>query len=320
MVPPALQAQEIWLVPGAKDVDLPDMFRPGAPWEKAASATQVVGLYGNPFINPVPQEQLNAIVADLNRRHIGIAVETGVMDVPAKPRPACGGWGYVEGYGPVALHELIAKKIKQAGGTIKYIAMDEPLWFGHYFRGRPGGQPGCQSPIEEVARLAASSLKAYIRAFPDVRIGDIEPANLADISSNQGRSPDWQEDLQTWATAFRAATGRPLAFLQIDVGWIQANAIQHARMVYDDAGGLLRRQLLGNIGIIYNGNPTDSSDAAWVQSARDHMTLMEGDYRMRPGQVVIQTWHPHPSHALPESSPEALTSLVDFYTAHPWAK
>jgi hypothetical protein len=32
-----------------------------------------------------------------------------------------------------------------------------------------------------------------------------------------------------------------------------------------------RRQLFGKIGIIYNGNPNDPSDAAWVQSARDHV-------------------------------------------------
>jgi hypothetical protein len=89
--------------------------------------------------------------------------------------------------------------------------------------------------------------------------------------------------------------------------------------LYDFANILKQRNFIGSIGIIFNGNPTDGSDAAWMQSARAHMKLMEGDFALRPGQVIIQSWQTKPSHAMPESSPEALTSLVNFYTAHPWA-
>ena len=313
----SVRAQEIWLAPQPKAVDLIDMFKPDAPWKDAASRTQVFKFYGNPFINPTPQDQLDTIVADVTRRRIAIALETGVMNLASNPRPPCGGWGLVEGYGPVALHELMAKKIKRAGGVIKYIAMDEPLWYGHYFKGGTPRfpQPGCQSSIGDVVKLIAPSLNVYIREFPDVSIGDIEPSNLADVGPGRGRSPDWQNDLATWAAAFRAEIGRPLAFLHLDVGWEQPQASQNGRMVYDYARELVRRQLIGKLGIIYNGNASDSSDAAWLQAARDHVALMERDYGLHPDQAIIQSWHPHPSHAMPESSQDTLTSLVDFYTA-----
>lgn len=291
------------------------MFSPDAPWEKAAAHTQVFVLGANPFIDPIPQETLKADISDLERRHIAIAVETGVMNVPGNPRPNCGGWGWVEGYGPVPLHKLVAEKIKKAGGVIKYIAMDEPLWYGHYFTRRTGSQPGCQETISNVAKLAAPSLKEYIRVFPSVLVGDIEPANLADASSGRGRDPSWQRDLAEWATDFRKETGRSLAFLQIDVGWVQPDAVEHALQLYYYAQSLKHQGLIAAIGFIYNGNPTDMTDAAWTRSAREHIVLMQRKFGVHPDQAVIQSWHIYPSHVMPESSPDTLASVVDFYTA-----
>jgi len=305
-------AQEIWLVPqqGLQNaVDRMDMFRPDAPWKNAASHTQVFKFYANPAFNVAPQMEVDMVVADLKRRGIAIALEAGVITGEPKPRPPCGGWGLVEGYGPLAMHEVIARKIKKAGGNVKYIAMDEPLWFGHYFKGGTPRfpQPGCRSSIDEVIKLIAPALQVYIREFPGVAVGEIEPPAVA--------QPNWQNDLTTWATDFRATLGRPLAFVHIDVGWANPDASQHLRTYYAYLQDLVRRRLLEKIGIIYNGNPNDPSDAAWVQAARDHVTIAERDFGLHPDQVVFQSWHVHPTHAMPETSPDTLTSLVNFYVA-----
>jgi hypothetical protein len=300
-------AQEIWFAPQQDAVDRLDLFKPDASWKKAASHTQIYKFYANKAFNTPPQEEVELMIKDLNRRGIAIALEAGVLNVAAKPPPVCGGWGLVEGYGPVALHELIAKKIKQAGGVVKYIAMDEPLFYGHYFKGKPRGQPGCQSSIREVAALAAQSLAVYIREFPGVVIGDTEPSNALT------RQPNWQDDFATWTTEFRAATGRPLAFLQIDAAWAEPGADASMRAVYAYAQGLMRKGQLAKIGIIYNGNPGDASDAGWVASARAHIDLVEHTYGFHPDQAVFQSWHKYPTHTLPETSPETLTGLIDFY-------
>ena len=304
-----LGAQEIWLAPQPTAVDRLDMFKPDAPWSAAASHTQVFKFYANQAFNAATQSEIDPILADINRRGIAIALESGFINVGANPRPACGGWGRVEGYGPVAMHETVASKIKKAGGIVKYIAMDEPLWYGHYFKGYPGGQPGCHSSVDEILKLIMPSLDVYIREFPGVQIGDIEPSNAL---ANQ---PDWQSTLTTWTDHFRATTGRPLAFLQLDITWDRPQAPEHGRMVYTYAQNLVHQKLLGKIGIIYDGNPQDPSDAAWVEAARDHIILMERDYGLKPDQAIIQSWHTHPTHAMPDTSPDTLTGLVDFYVS-----
>jgi hypothetical protein len=59
----------------------------------------------------------------------------------------------------------------------------------------------------------------------------------------------------------------------------------------------------------------DPSDAAWAQAAREHVILMERDYGLHPDQAIFQSWHGHPTDAMPETSPDTLGSLVDFYVA-----
>lgn len=101
----AHEDREIWLGPQslppkplAQDADFMDLFQPNAPWEVAASHTGVFKLYAS-FLAHASQEQVNAIVSDLNRRGIVIALEIGVMNVNFTPPPPCGGLGIVEGYG-----------------------------------------------------------------------------------------------------------------------------------------------------------------------------------------------------------------------------
>jgi hypothetical protein len=303
---------EIWLgpeelpPPGASAVDLMDMFTPEAPWKKAAAHTQVFMLQG-PFLTRAPQDQLNRIVSDLNRRGIAIAVAVGVMNVPHDPPSGCGGLGNVEGYGTTQQAAKIARVIKAAGGEIKYLVMDEPLYYGHYYTQAPGKGAGCHSPIEQIAQLIKPTLAAYTQVFPQVVIGEVEPTFFID------GQPNWRTEFSSWADAYRVAMGRPLAFLHLDVEWPLANGVQDALAVYSASQELQRRNLLGKIGVIYNGSRQDKSDPAWTQAARDHLLLMEGQNKLRPDHVIFQSWTPNPTHAMPETDPNALTSLVDFY-------
>src|SRR5450631_4301158 len=212
------QAQDIWFAPPAapassrlhRAVDLMDLFRTDAPWQEAASHVKVFKLYAS-YLSGAPQEEVDAIVSDLNRRHIPIALEVGVMNIgPKATNPPCGGLGLVEGYGIPKVARANSDKIKRAGGTIQFIAMDEPLWFGHYFKGKPGGQPGCQSSIDQILDLIKAPLAVYQEEFPNIVIGDTEPTDIAE----QYR---WKDDVSAWVIGFRNQTGRPLAFLHLDI-------------------------------------------------------------------------------------------------------
>jgi hypothetical protein len=152
-------------------------------------------------------------------------------------------------------------------------------------------------------------LETFVNEFPEAILGEVEPTDLAVYA-------DWHADLLEWAIEFRSALGRPLAFLQLDIPWANpapSSEPMDAVAVYAATQDLRRRHLLGETGIIYNGTPKDATDEAWMNDARGHLVLLEGTLGLHPRQVVFQSWNPNPTHAMPDSSPDALTSLVQFY-------
>jgi hypothetical protein len=318
----SLSATEIWIAPQAsvppsplnRAVDFLDMFDANAPWRNAAQVVAVFKLYGS-YLEHAPQDQVNKIVEGLKKRHISIAIETGMMNSPEATKPACGGPG-VEGYTTTARAKLISKKIKNAGGSVAYVAMDEPLWFGRYYKGRPGKQPGCRLPIEQVIDLVMPALKIYREVFPAVRIGDVEPSGVA-------YQPEWQNDLRQWLHGLRDRLGSSISFMQLDVPFVAGSQqVTAALRFYNQLEVLRAENLVGNIGIIYNGMPNDRTDKQWVDNAKSHIRLFEHDYKLHPQQAVIQSWTLRPTHALPDTDPESLTGLVLYYAkqSRPGAK
>lgn len=298
---------QVWLAPWWRaTADFMDMFTPNAPWRAAASHVQVFELYPG-FVQRASDDQVAAAISDLNRRGIAIGLEVGVINVPGNPAPVCGGMGRVEGYGTVNEARLISEKIKRAGGQLRYIAMDEPFYFGHYYTFNPrllNGGHGCHSPVSDVAALVAPVVNTYLSEFPNVNIGDIEPTGYIE------RNPNWQNELNDWVHDYRAAIGRPLSFMQLDISW---NSIQDGQAFYAYTQELVRRGLVGRIGVIYNGMAADASDEAWVRDARNHILAIEKDHGLHPDDVIFQSWNSNPTHAMPDSGASSLTSLVTFY-------
>jgi hypothetical protein len=310
---------EVWLAPQSlmpaplsRDEDFMQMFNPDAPWKIAAAHTQVFKLYGS-FVGHATQAQINIIVADLNRRHIAIALENGVLDVPTTPTPPCGGLGLMEGYGTPEQARRIAGMIKAAGGELKYLDMDEPLYNGHY-SSRPHA---CHSPIKLLLQQMQPTIAAYREVFPNIVIGEAEPTRFPAYTG-------WQADLKEWLAGVRQVLGRPVAYMHLDIPWTDdgghvpgATSVSHepadAITFYHALEDLRRQHLVDGIGIIVDGTLKDTTDAAWVQDARSHLQLLEGQYHLRPDQQIFQSWMPHPSYALPETQPDTLTSLVDWY-------
>lgn len=307
-------AQEIWFAPPAapvdtrlhRAVDLMDLFSPDAPWQQAASHVKVFMLYGS-YLSRAPQDEVDRIVGDLNRRRIPIALAVGVMNVgPKATNPRCGGLGLVEGYGTPKLARAQSEKIKKAGGAIRFIAMDEPLWFGHYFKGRPGGQPGCHSSIGQILELIKEPLAVYAEEFPNVVVGDTEPTDIAE-------QDHWKEDLAAWVSGFRNQSGRPLAFVHLDIPFNRPGEEGFAVDFYRQVEKLKQQGLVTAIGVIYDGTPTDSSDEEWIRDAKEHIHLIEDKHGLHPDQALIQSWQAYPQHVLPEGSAGSLTGLINYY-------
>ncbi len=87
---------------------------------------------------------------------------------------ACGG-----DTGPGSANQVVAKPLK-AGANLEQVGMDEPLWFGHFYRGKNA----CQSSIPELASRVAVIVKIYSpssrKLCPTTTLGKaaVSPASL----------------------------------------------------------------------------------------------------------------------------------------------
>lgn len=317
---PAGAQPQIWLkpqgglppAPQPLALDYLDMFRPDAPWKDAAARVNVFVVTGV-LVDRASPEQLAMIVGDLKRRGIALALETGAIDLRGNPPPPCGGSGRVEGYSFVGAAKLQAQRIKAAGGTLNYVAMDEPLYYGHYFDSAPNAAGvGCHTPIADLAASVARVVGVFRSEFPGVQVGDTEPTGFIE------QQPDWQSAFAQWAADFRANVGVPLAFTQLDVQWPLpngrlSNGIRDGVTVYRALEQLAARGEIGKVGIIYNGSREDPSDLTWVRNAQSHVLAMEENNGLRPDQACFYSWTKSPTHAMPDNGADTLTSLVTFY-------
>ncbi|MFK4985731.1 hypothetical protein ACI4B7_28305, partial [Klebsiella pneumoniae] len=79
-----------------------------------------------------PADQLTRINTFLKDRHIALAVSVGTILMDnVNPVPGECGYG-VEGFNRPGRNSIQFKRLKQLGIEVRYVAMDEPLTFGHY--------------------------------------------------------------------------------------------------------------------------------------------------------------------------------------------
>lgn len=165
------------------DSDYFELFKPDAAWSKSAQHIKVFMINGGLLLRQ-SDDEAKAVFADLKRRHIALAIEMGLLSGkgPDGKVQECGVG--VEGFGSPDAAKVIANRIQRNGGELVYIAMDEPLWYGHHFNGKNG----CQWPMERVAQDMVSRIADIRAEFPNVQIGDVEPIGMAQPS-------DWVHEI-----------------------------------------------------------------------------------------------------------------------------
>jgi hypothetical protein len=271
--------------------DFMRLFDESSPWRTSAGHVSVFKIYPQ-FIERAPLKDIKKLFGDLRRRHIALALEFGAMTDTA----ACG--KSIEGYNGENLG-AIAIKIQKLGGELSYLAMDEPLWYGHHYSGRRA----CHAAVSDIAKDVVVNIERVKKVFPGVKIGDIEPIP-------QNKIQGWDEEIKSWAHAFEAAAGYRLDFLQADILWGQPwmpVLSELYRWAKDENIAL---------GIIYKGGPADRTDEAWLSQARQHYEEIENS-GILPDQAVFQSWTNNPTVLLPEESPLAMTNLIlEYFRRH----
>jgi hypothetical protein len=136
-----------------------------------------------------PADQLTRINAFLKERRIALAVSIGavLMDNP-NPVPGECGFG-VEGSNRPGRNAIQFKRLKQLGIDIEYVAMNEPLTFGHYYT----KTNACRFSIDEVARGVAAAIAEIRQSYPDVRVVDEEAPPITTAAQWNADFPTWRE-------------------------------------------------------------------------------------------------------------------------------
>jgi len=265
-------------------LDYLDLFAEDAPWQTVASRISVFKV-GPSLVDAAPDDVLRRVFHDLDHRGIALAWEAGVVP----PGPSCGTG--TEGYAGDTGRSV--RRIKAAGGNLAFVAMDEPLWYGHV-----ADLPhSCRLSLPELASGVAHNVAIIRSVFPDVQLGDIEP-----VGTKLGAA--WPDLISAWSAAFHEATGTPLRFFHADINWDAAWRKDLSRL-----SPLLERQGI-RLGVIYNGDPRAADDVAWTDRAMEHFQDVRDLAGIVPAADIFQTWDPRPTRLLPESRPGSLTNLV----------
>ncbi len=266
-------------------IDFLDLFTLDAPWVNASRHVDIFKLEGGWVSHGSNDTTLRKVVEDLNRRGIPIAFDAGALN----PTSDCGNG--IEGFSGIQESVYISTRIKEVGGVVRFIAMDEPFDGASLYR----GPNACNWPPEKVAAEVAKYIQAVKTVFPDVVVGDIE-----------GLGPGVKvESYQSWMSAFQSVTGSPLPFFHLDIDWVgRPDWPQPALQIeaYAHAHGV-------KFGMIYNGND-QQSDQDWISHAEERMGTYEAQYGGRPDQAIFQSWDDKPDHVLPETRPYTFTHLI----------
>jgi len=268
--------------------DFMDLFEDRAPWTDSAGDLQVFKLYGEWVAYHASDDELRRAVQGIRSRGLALAVEAGPLDPP----PDCGQG--VEGFAGTDEGDLIARRLRAAGGQLDLIALDEPYFFGHVY----DGPSACHWSAERIAQGVDAFIQSMRRHFPEVVVGDTEP-----LTDEAGAAA-----YQVWLEAFRQTAGYDLAFLHMDIGWGMTRWPEEA-LALETFG----RTFGVPVGIIYTGNFQDADDEAWLSIAGERVKRYELAGGGRPEHVLFQSWHDKPDRALPETEAFTFTGFVRSY-------
>lgn len=268
--------------------DFMQLFEPDAPWQNTSSQIQVFKLYGEWVSNHPGDSLLKKAVTDLDRRGLAIAIETGPLD----PESGCGNG--IEGFATIQSGLQMARAIQSAGGTLHFIALDEPYFFGHFY----DGPNACHWTAEKIAGDVDQFIKAVKEIFPEVIVGDTEP--LA--------GPAGAKEYKDWLDVFYKVNGYHLAFIHMDIDWSRPKWVQEVKAIQDHG-----KQIGVPVGIIYNGNAFDKTDEAFLSATGERVKKLELEAGVQPDQVLFQSWNDKPDRVLPETEPYTFTGFINSY-------
>jgi len=290
-VPPMPPGANLPLPAGSADFF--DLFSPGADWTEAAGRIDVFKLHAWQVRHYLNDAQLRLILTWLHDNRIPLMFESEPLQPPDPDE--C---DHTESFeGPYDLE--MARRIKDLGGTIAVVAIEEPYAFAHKLEG-PGA---CRYSVERIVDEVLLYVSEMRLIFPDVPVGSIEP-----IWQSPATTP---ADMELWLDTYQEQAGEPFAFLHIDPDWTRPDWAQVALEIeaLADERGI-------PFGVLYNGgHETDA--VSWLQATIQHVADFEAIAGGSPQHVAFQSWVDQPDRVLPDDDLGAFTSIINRYYGTP---
>ena len=259
-----------------------DLVAPGTDWFAAAGADGFK-MYSSDLMY-MPTNELQQVFTYLKANNIKLIVEAYMVTAG----PGQSGEGLCN---PGDMAAMVART-QALGGQIDVVQMDEALYRGVDVYGESLGQAAA-SVAANVATLKA--------AFPNVQIGDIEPFPSNSVS-----------DVQSWIAALSAA-GVHLTSFTPDIQWSTGSPSTSLPSL-EALSSMLHANGI-QLSIIYNGNQSDTSGAAWAATAEQRIAAICSDPRIQVDTAIIQTWQPFPQAATPTNVLGTVANVTAEYTA-----
>ena len=285
--------EEIWFAPadslprGTKqlDQDFPKLFDEPPAWKTDIDVFPIAPY----FAERASDEDLLHISHFLNRHHIALAVAVQPMQIENECAPG-------EGRTRRGSNLRIFHRLRKLNLEIKYVALDEPLTFGHYFK---LGAEECRLPIADVARRVAMTITEIRESYPNVRVVDYEAATSAPVES-------WPKELAEWIEAYRMAAGNSLDAVVFDVNWRRP----WLDWVRPSIEVLHRARVRAGMFLTITGPGKSDADAA--ASLRRNIEAVK-EAHLPLDLTILACWQMYPSHSLPPSDANTLTSVLNWY-------
>jgi hypothetical protein len=248
-------------------------------------ATQMVELGSN--------ELLSRVISFVSTNHLALDVE---MHMDTYGHDDCGHVPYIESYVASGTVGRNMERLRKLGADVRFVTMDEPLWFGNEYN---GSHNACHDSVDEIARRVAVNVAEVKRVFPNAEIGDVEPFT--------GTRPNWVSTMLKWLDAYRGVTGAYPAYIHADVLWSNGASLPQ---LYEIARHL--RGTTVRFGVIYDGDAADNSGLEFNTRAQARYRKLEQALGWRP-DAIFMSWMYAPEHILPESDSGSLTNLLRSY-------
>lgn len=145
---------------------------------------EVFKLPGSIFIRG-SSTNMTRMVRFLNQKEIALSMEFGPLIPPEDQHCANNGTYNVEGFAGPSAATYISMLVTSWGGirkpsstasltfiligAINYLAMDEPLFYGHCYN----GVLACYFPISDIVSQINQTVRAFQAIFPNIVVGGI---------------------------------------------------------------------------------------------------------------------------------------------------